>query len=89
MRFIQPQEINKKKFYNVKKISLSLIINSVGRRKIVDLSFNAEKNFIKLLTRDIIFTCISGSIPFPNMAAMIEIEVNALKILEADESSRE
>lgn len=34
-------------------------------------------------------TCISGSIPFPNIAAIIEMELNALKTLVASEESNE
>lgn len=34
-------------------------------------------------------TCISGSIPFPKMAAIMEIEVKALKILADFEDSKE
>ena len=35
------------------------------------------------------FTCISGSIPFPKMAAIMEIEVNALKTLADPDDSKE
>lgn len=35
------------------------------------------------------YTWISGSIPFPKMAAIMEIEVKALKVLEAFEDSNE
>jgi len=35
------------------------------------------------------FTCISGSIPFPKIAAIMEMEVNALKTLADSEDSKE
>lgn len=36
-----------------------------------------------------VFTCISGSIPFPKMAANMEMELKALKARDELEDSKE
>jgi hypothetical protein len=51
-----------------------------------------EKEITKkkiVLFSEAIVTCISGSIPFPKMAAIIDIEVKALKTLDDILDSKE
>lgn len=35
-----------------------------------------------------LYTCISGSIPFPKMAAIMDMEVKALNTLDASDESK-
>lgn len=48
-----------------------------------------ENRMLILLSRVYKLTCISGSIPFPNMAAIIDMEVNALKSFDDDDFAKE
>lgn len=56
-----------------------------ARQKAIYLTM-IDENYIPGGNR---LTCISGSIPFPNMAAIIDMEVNALKSFDDDDFAKE
>lgn len=71
---------------------LSFIINDSlllsYLRKNLNLTTDEDTENIEMYKRAEV-TCISGSIPFPKMAAIMEIEVKALKTLADFEDSKE
>lgn len=62
---------------------------SLWKEEALNLTTTKTANKQRELYVEPVITCISGSIPFPKMAARMDMEVNALKTLVNFEDSME